>query len=129
MAEQFKMKMDYPAVLKMTRSPIGPVGLRMKKSSEAIAARARALAPGTMKDHIDASVTPGITGLTATVSCDHPAATFVNQGTPPHIIRSHGSYPLRNKAKGQIFGPVVHHPGTQPNPFLEQAMREAGWRV
>ena len=125
----FKVKMDYAAVLRMTRSPAGPVGLRMKKSSEAIAVRARELAPGTMKEGISASVTPGLTGLTATVSCDHPATVFVNQGTPAHIIRSKGAWPLRNKAKGQVFGLVVHHPGQQPNPFLEQAMREAGWRA
>ena len=46
----------------------------------------------------------------------------VEYGTRPHIIRSHGAYPLRNRATGQVFGPVVHHPGTPAQPFMRPAI-------
>lgn len=49
-------------------------------------------------------------------------AIYVEEGTRPHIIRSHGDYPLRNRRTGQVFGRVVHHPGTHPQPFLRPAV-------
>jgi len=49
-------------------------------------------------------------------------AAYVELGTAPHVIRSHGPYPLRNPRTGQVFGPVVHHPGTKAQPFLRPAL-------
>ena len=49
---------------------------------------------------------------------------YVNDGTPPHIIRSTGPWPLRNPETGQVFGPVVHHPGTKAARFVEAAAAE-----
>ena len=49
-------------------------------------------------------------------------AKFVIEGTGPHVIRSTGPWPLRNRATGQVFGPVVNHPGTAPNNFVERAV-------
>lgn len=43
---------------------------------------------------------------------------YVNNGTEPHLITSHGNYPLRNAETGQAFGRVVHHPGTKPQDFV-----------
>ena len=55
---------------------------------------------------------------------------YVIKGTPAHEIRSHGPWPLRNRATGQVFGPRVHHPGTAANNFVERAVAEvAGERV
>jgi hypothetical protein len=45
---------------------------------------------------------------------------YVNDGTRPHIIRSRGPWPLRNRETGQVFGQVVHHPGTRPVHFIER---------
>jgi hypothetical protein len=47
-------------------------------------------------------------------------APYVNHDTVRHIIRSHGPWPLRNRATGQVFGPVVHHPGTRGSYFVER---------
>ena len=62
-----------------------------------------------------------------------PAASYagyVNDGTRPHIIRSHGPWPLRNRETGQVFGPVVHHPGTRPTRFIQRSVSAvAGMRV
>jgi hypothetical protein len=49
-------------------------------------------------------------------------ALYVEMGTRPHVIRAHGDYSLRNRETGQGFGPVVHHPGTRPQPFLRPAL-------
>lgn len=46
---------------------------------------------------------------------------FVEVGTGPHIIASHGDYPLRDK-HGNVFGRVVHHPGTRAQPYLRPAL-------
>lgn len=48
-------------------------------------------------------------------------ALDVEFGTRPHEIRSHGDYPLRNR-KGQVFGQVVQHPGTEAQPFLRPSI-------
>jgi hypothetical protein len=53
-------------------------------------------------------------------------AAFVNDGTPPHEIRSTGSWPLRNRATGQVFGPKVHHPGTRGVHYLERSLDAIG---
>jgi hypothetical protein len=46
---------------------------------------------------------------------------MIEQGTPPHVITSHGPWSLYSAATGQYFGPVVHHPGTRPQPFIKPA--------
>jgi hypothetical protein len=47
-------------------------------------------------------------------------APYVNDGTVPHVITSHGPWPLRNRATGQVFGRMVHHPGTRAVHFVER---------
>lgn len=53
------------------------------------------------------------------VGTDHWQPT--EYGSGPHIIVSHGNYPLRNRETGQVFGRVVHHPGTPEQPFMRPA--------
>ena len=55
-----------------------------------------------------------------------PHAVFVVRGTRPHVIRSRGPWPLRNRVTGQVFGPRVSHPGSKPNNFLDVALRQMG---
>jgi len=50
-----------------------------------------------------------------------PYAKYVNDDTPAHVIRSTGPWPLRNRATGAVFGPIVHHPGTTGHHFIEKA--------
>jgi hypothetical protein len=49
-------------------------------------------------------------------------AAYVEFGTAPHIIQAVNARVLANKNTGQVFGPVVKHPGTKANPFLERIM-------
>jgi hypothetical protein len=46
-----------------------------------------------------------------------PYALYVECGTAPHPIDSHGPWPLRSRS-GQVFGQHVNHPGTRAQPFL-----------
>jgi hypothetical protein len=75
--------------------------------------------PGHLRDSIETERLPGgeyHIGPTA----DYGA--YVNNGTPPHIIRSHGKWPLRGG--GRVFGQVVHHPGYRGAHFIEEAARD-----
>jgi hypothetical protein len=47
-------------------------------------------------------------------------APFVEFGTGPHEIKAVNKKVLANAATGQVFGPIVHHPGTKANPFMER---------
>jgi hypothetical protein len=51
-----------------------------------------------------------------------PYGLFIEVGTDPHVIESHGPYPLRNRRTGQVFGRRVQHPGTEPQPYLRPAL-------
>lgn len=56
-------------------------------------------------------------------------ARYVNDGTVPHVIHSHGPWPLRNRETGQVFGRVVHHPGTVGSHFIERTAETFEGRV
>ncbi len=47
-------------------------------------------------------------------------AKFVEYGTQPHVIIAKNAKVLANRKTGQIFGKVVHHPGSRANPFMER---------
>lgn len=52
-------------------------------------------------------------------------ATYVNDGTRPHVIRPRNAQVLRFRVGGRIvFARKVDHPGTKPNPFLDRALEE-----
>lgn len=53
-----------------------------------------------------------------------PIGLFAEVGTKPHVIESHGDYPLRNAKTGQAFGKKVNHPGTEAQPHLRPALYE-----
>jgi hypothetical protein len=57
-------------------------------------------------------------------------AEAVEKGTRPHEIRPINGKLLAFKVAGKmIFTPIVHHPGTKANPFLERAVDEAASKV
>ena len=48
----------------------------------------------------------------------------VEFGTPPHVITPKKAKALKFKSGGKtIFTKVVHHPGTRPNPFIRNSIR------
>jgi hypothetical protein len=52
-------------------------------------------------------------------------APYVEFGTAPHIIKATNKRVLANAQTGDVFGPIVHHPGTKANPFLERIIAAA----
>jgi hypothetical protein len=51
----------------------------------------------------------------------YPIGYGLEIGTAPHVIKSHGLYPLKDKY-GRVFGQKVNHPGTLPQPYLRPAL-------
>lgn len=54
-----------------------------------------------------------------------PYSIFVEAGTSPHLIRPKIKKGLANRRTGQYFGKLVHHPGTQANPFMRRALERS----
>jgi len=52
-------------------------------------------------------------------------APFVEFGTAPHDIRPVNKRVLANAKTGEIYGTLVHHPGTKANPFMERIVAAA----
>ena len=54
-------------------------------------------------------------------------AKFVVEGTAPHEIRPVNAHVLafvNQYTNKLVFAPMVHHPGTKPNKFIEKAARD-----
>jgi len=50
-----------------------------------------------------------------------PYAVYVEYGTAPHEIRPVRAKVLAFEVAGKmVFTPIVHHPGTKPNPFVRE---------
>lgn len=58
----------------------------------------------------------------AAVISKAPYSIFVEEGTRPHEIKVKYKKVLANKRTGQVFGKVVHHPGTRANPYMQRAL-------
>lgn len=97
----------------------------------AITMRTAAIAAATAPGHMGQTVRPIFKGSKANpvgiVMVDHPAATYVMNGTSPHDIypRRPGGVLRFTMGSRVVFARHVHHPGTQPNPFLWKALLAA----
>lgn len=89
-----------------------------RRTSPRVAAGVRAKQPGV--DNGEAYI-----DVETAAEDEHgaPIGLYTEVGTRPHVIESHGDYPLRG-ANGQVFGRRVNHPGTQAKPHLRPALYE-----
>lgn len=62
-------------------------------------------------------------GSDATSLSGYPYPLGLELGTRPHVIESHGDYPLRS-ADGRVFGRRVQHPGNPPMPWCRAALAD-----
>lgn len=93
----------------------------LERVAVAIETDAKTICPlktGELKNSIDHEVR----GLTARIGTNSGYGLYVELGTNPHVIRATNATVLANKETGQVFGPVVHHPGTKAQPFLRPAL-------
>jgi len=74
---------------------------------------------GNLRQSISSKMSGVARGI---VSVDADYAGYVHEGTRPHIIRIRNKKVLANKRTNNVFGKVVHHPGTKANPFLQRAI-------
>ncbi len=66
----------------------------------------------------------------ASIQALAPYAMYVVKGTRPHEIRPVNASVLAFEANGRtVFTPIVHHPGSQPNPFMQNAVEDARSKV
>jgi HK97 gp10 family phage protein len=57
-------------------------------------------------------------------------AVYVVKGTAPHEIRPVNASVLAFEVEGgMVFTPLVRHPGTKPNPFMQRAVDAAREKV
>lgn len=65
--------------------------------------------------------------VTTTAKNTAPHARYVDEGTPPHLIRPRSARVLRFEADGGVvFARRVQHPGTRPTHWFEKVLR-AEW--
>lgn len=122
----------------LLNSQTGPVGRDLAVKGERVAAEQKRLAavspdgshgrpPGHMRDQVRSELGRDEVGLHCDIGTDattpdgHSYPMDVELGTRPHVIESHGDYPLRDK-HGRVFGKTVHHPGTKAQPFLRPSL-------
>lgn len=110
----------------------GPVARYLEHQAERVTQEAKRHCPvspvgasdhpsGQLRSSIGWSIERDGGELTAEVGTDLDYGLYVEVGTGPHVISSHGDYPLRNR-QGQVFGRTVHHPGTPAQPYLRPAL-------
>lgn len=120
--------LDRTRIERMLRLPGGLVYRNMERRLRRVEREAIRRAPGSVGQHIRASIQRGPGGeFRGTVNVRHPAALFVTLGTRPHRIepRRPGGV-LRFTVGGRVvYARYALHPGTKPNDFLRQALRAA----
>lgn len=117
---------------RLLQSVDGPVGQDLRRRAGNGRDRAQQLCPvspdgsggnppGHLRDSIAARTGRDGQGVYGEYGTDVGYALPVELGSRPHIIRSHGDYPLRDQ-HGTVFGRQVQHPGTRAQPYLRPAI-------
>lgn len=104
------------------------VDAAIRQHLEMIAAAVEADAKATCPKNtgaLAASIEHEVRGRTARIGSNLRYAAAVELGSAPHIIRARNASVLANRETGQVFGPVVHHPGTPAQPYLAPALHRA----
>ena len=66
----------------------------------------------------------------ASIQALAPHAVYVEKGTRPHEIRPVNASVLAFEIAGRmVFTPIIRHPGTKPNPFMQRAVEDARSKV
>lgn len=93
----------------------------LERVAAAIEADARSGCP-VKTGELAGSIEHEVDGHTARIGSNVKYAAIVELGSGPHIIRARNARVLANRETGQVFGAVVHHPGTRAQPYLAPAL-------
>lgn len=132
---QSYLVLDARAMNELLRGPHGPVMRHAAENAEKVKREAIRTAPrgkgphgGQLASHIlkragmiggDPVWFVGVAGV--------PYAGFVSRGTPAHIIRGNPYLAFHWEKMGvDVVVRSVHHPGTKPNRYLEDALHILG---
>ena len=122
-----EFRLDRSRVARLLRLPGGLVDRNLRRRVERVQTAAERLAPGSMGDGIRTRIDYRSDGPVGVITSTHPATLFVVNGTRPHIIRPRRpNGALRFTIGGRVvYAKFVNHPGTRPNSFMIEALREA----
>lgn len=106
----------------------GPVQIKLQRVANDVAKAVRREAPvktGKLRDSILVRRGATTSRLGWSVIADTDYSSAVERGTKPHEIVPRRASVLRfpSKAGGVVYAHKVNHPGTQPNPFMDRALR------
>lgn len=142
MPEGYRLVIDGKAMHELLTGPMGPVVRWHTEVCTQIQLRAKLqvraknprLGPANRSNLADTIVKRfSASGLSVLCEIGSPAsyAGYVHDGTPPHIIRARNAKALRffsqtaaKTGSGIVFRQMVNHPGTKPNRFLTDPMRQ-----
>jgi hypothetical protein len=113
---------DYLLYGKVPTSDIIPIYPELRRRAESVQRRAIALVgkdSGRLAANIELDDFRVPSGWHFRVSANTPYAMHHHQGTRPHNIEGPLEFPGR---RGMVRVQRVSHPGTRPNPFLEDAL-------
>jgi HK97 gp10 family phage protein len=117
-----EVKSDYRSVAEVLES--GLEGL-LRRFAEKAVESAQSRAP-KRTGYLASQISSVVEGGSATIYAKAPYSAYVEFGTRPHPILPKRAKALRFEVDGEVvFARRVHHPGTQPQPFLFQAVYEA----
>ncbi len=94
-----------------------------------VAVREAPVRTGALRRSLRTTTNLTFRGWAARVGSDLEYASFVHDGTRPHVIRPRRARALRFTIGGRVvFAARVNHPGTRPNRFLDRALQQVSRR-
>lgn len=133
-----QVQLDSRAIADLLRGPQGPTARYLSLLAERVQVAAKRRVgydankpPGEqggahLRDTIVKRITVSLGGVEVLVGSEHPIAYLHHEGTEPHEIRARNASVLHFTLPDgtEVFVRSVHHPGTRPNRYLTDAMKE-----
>ena len=120
----YKLIVDGAAMEELMHSPTGMCGRWLYGQAQRVQYAAKIQCPkrtGKLSQSIvKRPVLTSELGLSVIIGAYQPYATFVHEGTKPHVILPKSAKALHwiNGEGQSVFAKSVHHPGTKANRFL-----------
>lgn len=131
---RIELALDKGELIKLTTAPGMPVVKLANQLGRRVTNSAKQRAPvdtGNLRNSIrqePVKVSGGVVSFSVVADADY--ASFVHDGTRPHVIRPRNAKVLAFSAGGtMVFASKVNHPGTKARPFLRNALEAEAPRL